>query len=85
MSSETDPALWEKATGWLWGLLVPLIAWIWKKQESELNLQRTYIAKIFDKLEEHSERDAALFREVMGKMSDNHSEILRELGRKVDR
>lgn len=52
---------------------------------NEQAVQRGHIAKLFDKLEEHSRRDEELAREIMGSMSANHAEILRELGHKADR
>jgi len=51
----------------------------------EQGMQRQHIAKLFDKLDEHSRRDEELVREVLGAIAANHSEVLRELGRKADR
>jgi hypothetical protein len=52
---------------------------------NELAIQRGHIGKLFDKLEEHSHRDEEIFRALMKTMGDNHSELMRELGRKADR
>lgn len=52
---------------------------------NEIALRRGDIKELFQNLEAHSRRDEALFRELMNKMGDNHSEIMRELGRKADR
>ena len=52
---------------------------------NEQLLQRGYFKDVFEKMETHARRDEELFREVMGSMSSNHAEILRELGRKADR
>ena len=56
-----------------------------KEVKDEAGRHRDYIAKLFDKLEEHSRRDEELAREVLGTMSNNHVELLRELGKKADR
>lgn len=52
---------------------------------SEIALRRGDIKELFQSLADHSRRDEQLFRELMTKMGDNHSEIMRELGRKADR
>lgn len=52
---------------------------------NEIAIQRGHIGKLFDKLEEHSHRDEEIFRELMKTMGSNHSEVMRELGRKADR
>lgn len=56
-----------------------------KEVKEEQSTQRSHIGKLFDKLEEHSRRDEELAREVLSTMASNHAEVLRELGRKVDR
>lgn len=92
---------WQDIAKWLWGLLVPAGWWIFNKQDkridaveaslkektdvSESEKHREYIAKLFEKIDEHSRRDEALFREVLTKMGDNQSELLRELNKKEDR
>lgn len=43
------------------------------------------VEKLFEKLEEHAQRDTDQFREISNKMSDNHAELLRVLGTKADR
>ena len=51
----------------------------------EQDHQRDVQAKLFDKLEEHALADSQNFARMFEKMSDNHSELLRELNRKQDR
>lgn len=51
----------------------------------EQGLHRTYFKDVFEKMEEHARRDEQLFREVMSTMHSNHSELLREIGKKADR
>lgn len=53
--------------------------------KTEQGIQRVHIGNLFEKLEQHSRRDEELAREVLGQMASNHAEILRELGKKVDR
>lgn len=53
--------------------------------ESEQTLHKTYFAKAFEKMDEHTRRDEELFREVMTRMGDQHAELLRALGGKADR
>ena len=72
--------------GWLWAKLDK------KADKAEVDRQRDNIAKIFEKMEDHAQRlsdhasrDEQLFREVLGEMGKNHSELLREMGRKQDR
>ena len=77
------------------------IGWLWTKLDkkadkhtvnnqlqevkTEQGLHRQYFANVFEKMETHARRDEELFREVLTKIGDNHSEIMRELGRKEDR
>ena len=42
-------------------------------------------AKLFDTIDQHSRRDEELFREVITKMGDNHSEVMSALGNKANR
>lgn len=56
-----------------------------QKVENEQGLHREYFAKVFDKMEQHAQRDEQTHREMLKQMSDNHAELLRELGRKADR
>lgn len=56
-----------------------------QRLQSESDLHRQYFKDVFKSLEDHSRRDEELFREVMRSISTNHSELLRELGRKADR
>jgi ABC-type phosphate transport system auxiliary subunit len=81
-------------------LLAP-VGWIYTKLDKkadkhtvnnhvqELKLEQTHQrdiqAKLFDKLEEHAKADSENFQRMFTKMSDNHSELLRELNRKQDR
>lgn len=83
------------------GAVATPIVWLWTKLDkkadkhavndslqeikSESALQRSHIGKLFDKLEEHARRDEETHREMLRTMSDNHSELLREMGRKADR
>jgi uncharacterized NAD(P)/FAD-binding protein YdhS len=52
---------------------------------NEQLLQRGYFKDVFANMEQHARRDEELFREVMSTMHTNHSELLRELGKKADR
>ena len=56
-----------------------------KADKEEVSKHRDYIAKLFDKLEDHSRRDETLFRELMEKLGDNHAEVMTKLGDKADR
>lgn len=83
------------------GVVATPIVWLWTKLDkkadkhtvnnqlqevkNEAALQRGHIAKLFDKLEEHARRDEETHREMLKTMSDNHAELLREMGRKADR
>jgi transcriptional regulator of met regulon len=83
------------------GVVATPIVWLWTKldkkadkhsvnnsiheMKTEQVLHRTYFANVFEKMEQHARRDEELFREVLTKIGDNHSEIMRELGRKEDR
>ena len=53
--------------------------------EDEQSRHRDHLAKIYEKLEQHTRRDEDHFRELFTTIAANHSEILRELGKKVDR
>lgn len=100
MSVESDPTFWRWVAGVavsgaaaLWGGFKYLDARFEKKADksavadmkTESERHRDYIAKLFDKLDQHSQRDEELAREIIGTMSSNHAELLRELGRKADR
>lgn len=77
------------------------ITWLWTKLDkkadkhavnnqiqdvkNEQAVQRSHIATLFEKLEQHSRRDEELARAIMGTMASNHAELLRELGDKADR
>lgn len=53
--------------------------------KNEQGLHRTYFKDVFEKLDTHQRRDEELARQIMGSMSANHSELLRELAKKADR
>lgn len=53
--------------------------------KTEQSLHRSYFKDVFEKLDSHQRRDEELARKIMESMSANHSELLRELGRKADR
>jgi len=77
------------------------IIWLWAKLDrkadkhsvnnqmqevkGEQALHRTYFKDVFKAMEDHARRDETLFREMMGTMASNHSELLRELNKKADR
>ncbi len=83
--TEPDLPTFSKLFDWAWAGVLALIGVIYKKNEAELTRQRDYIAKIFDKLEDHArkseERDSSM-RETMHSM---HTELLRELNHKADK
>ena len=56
-----------------------------KADKSEVDRHRDYFVKIFEKMEEHQKSDTESFKELMTTMHQNHSELLREIGRKADR
>jgi len=56
-----------------------------KADKSEVDRHRDYFVKVFDKMEEHTKRDAEMFSEIKDMMHANHAELLREMGRKADR
>ena len=53
--------------------------------KNEQGIHRGYFKDVFEKLEAHQRRDEEMFREVLGKMGDNHVELLKALGGKADR
>lgn len=73
--TDPDNSTLFKILDWGWALIGALGAMVWKSQNSkieavstELNIQRTNVAKLFDKLEEHSHR-----------AEDRHHELLTAL------
>lgn len=77
------------------------IGWLWTKIEkkadkhtvnnqvgevkAEQQLHREYFKSVFEKMEEHARRDHDTHTQLLTTMSNNHAELLRELGRKADR
>lgn len=56
-----------------------------KADKTEVDRHRDYFVKVFEKLEEHSKSDAEHFSELKDVIHRNHTELLREIGRKADR
>ena len=76
--------------GWLWAKLDKKADKEMVKEEiaevkAETSRHRDHIARLFEKMEEHSRRDEEAHRTVLEKMSENHAEILRALSTKADR
>ena len=56
-----------------------------KAERAEYERQRDHIASLYEKLDQHARADEAHFTDMMQTMHANHAELLREMGRKVDR
>lgn len=74
------------------GLFLWLSNKVWRGHRHEVNNMKQAIEgngksveKLFQKLEEHAQRDTDQFREISEKISGNHAELLRVLGTKADR
>lgn len=93
MSLEKDPSVWQwllgsaaSAVGGLFGYHKYLDGRFAKKADKdEVNRHREHIAKLYDKVSEGQKENSAMFSEVMKTIHGNHVELLRELGRKVDK
>ena len=93
-----DNETWRWLTGGIAGLAAAAVAIVWgdtkakvvkletgKADRTELSDANGRINGLGAKLDEHSRREEDNFRDLLSKMSDNHAELLRELGRKADR
>lgn len=54
-------------------------------ERAETNRQRDNVSKLFDELKKHADRDEDMHRTIMKTMTDNHTELLREVSKKADR
>lgn len=80
-------ARWVTAN--IWAPIGGLLAAIWAllntrigHSEAEINRQRDNIAKIYTKIEEHTQRDEDMYREILQTVQNNHSEIMNILARR---
>ena len=53
--------------------------------KEEVAQRRRIDEKLFDELNRHAQRDEQLFREVIEKMGEHHSQLMERLGGKADR
>lgn len=83
--TEPDLPTFSKLFDWAWAGVLALIGIIYKKNEAELTRQRDYIAKIFDKLEDHARRSEERDAEKMQLIHCMHTELLTALHDGLDR
>jgi formiminotetrahydrofolate cyclodeaminase len=89
-----DSETWAKIAGGAATLAATLAGMVWKDttkkldgkaDKEDVDRHRDHIVKLFEKLEEHARSDSEHFAEIMQSIHSNHVELLREMGKKVDR
>ena len=56
-----------------------------KADKDEVDRHWDYFVKVFEKLDEHTQRDEDNFNELKNMIHGNHVELLREINMKADR
>ena len=83
-------SLFAAMIGWLYNGTIGRIKKVEEKLDAkadteEMNRQRDNIGQLFEKLDEHGQRDAEQFRDITQIMSLNQVELLREIGKRPTR
>lgn len=89
-----EVTLWAKIAGWSAMAAVGLVGVVWRTQDKRVtSVEKQLMLKadkddVNDTFKEIRDTQGQIFgvlREMSTKMGDNHAEILKELGNKVDR